>query len=136
MHTMRGSMNNAAITPSITSRKVRVWPGLRLEICGRNASAQLTPDEALGLASSIIMHAREAIYQEASLHATAIGSPCSSITARANVDCATVSMWHDGLELIATLTSAQADAMARVLRSKAGAMQVSGQIQRFIPSAS
>lgn len=129
-------MNHTVNTPPIKSRKVRVWPGLRLEICGRNASTQLTPDEALGLANSIIMHAREAIYQEAALHASAIGSPCSSITARANVDCATVSIWHDGIELIATLTGAQSGAMARVLSRKTGSMQVSGQIQRFIPSAS
>ena len=39
--------------PSLVSppRKVRLWPGLRLELCEHAAEALLTPDEALGLAN-------------------------------------------------------------------------------------
>ena len=53
--------------PSLVSppRKVRLWPGLRLELCEHAAEALLTPDEALGLANSIILNAREALYQAA-----------------------------------------------------------------------
>ena len=107
------------------ARKVRLWPGLRLEICGKNADARLTPDEALGLANHIILEAREAIHQ-------AHHQPQErGLMLRVNPDGADISMWGQNAELVASLTRSQAESLARVAVSKSGAIQFSGEIKQF-----
>ncbi len=119
-------MNHSANAIPNQSRKVRLWPGLRLELCGQNADAQLTPDEALGLANSIILHARETLYQ-----ATKSGPPCPGLTARSNPGCVTLSMWHQGLEMVATLTRAQSETLARTIASQSGNLQIACPVRQF-----
>lgn len=117
-------------------RKVRLWPDLRLELCGQRADVQLTPDEALGLANSIILHAREAIYQ-ASKNANGAMAPGDQLVARSTPDCATLSIWHQGIELVATLTPAQSEQLAKTIASQNGHLQIVGGIHQFnIPAAS
>ena len=123
-------MNHAALLSQ--HRKVRLWPGLRLEICGKNADTQLTPDEALGLANSIVMQAREGLFQ-----ATKSGAPCPGLTARSNPDGVTLGMWHDGVELVTTLNHAQAEALANTITSRAGHLQITCPVRQFnSPAAS
>lgn len=120
--------------PSLVSppRKVRLWPGLRLELCEHSAEALLTPDEALGLANSIVMQAREGLFQ-----ATKKGAPCPGLTARSNPDGVTLGMWHDGVELVATLNHAQAEALANTITSRAGNLQITCPVRQFnSPAAS
>lgn len=129
-------MNHAAKTPHIPPRKVRLWPGLRLEICGQNAATQLTPDEALGLANSIVMHARESLYQAAQ-NSRHPAMPCSGLVARATPDCTTLSLWHQSAELVATLTRAQSEQLAKTIVNQNGHLQIVGGIHQFnIPASS
>jgi hypothetical protein len=117
-------------------RKVRLWPGLRLEMCGQDAGAQLTPDEAMGLASSLLLETRETLHQ-ARMNAQHPAAPCSGLVARATPDCTTLSLWHQGAELVATLTSAQSDQLAKTITSQNGHLQIVGGIHQFhIPAAS
>ena len=111
--------------PSLVSppRKVRLWPGLRLELCEHAAEALLTPDEALGLANSIILNAREALYQAA--HGTQpAAAQCPGLTASATPDAVTVSLWNQGAEMVSTLNPAQAAALAKTITSRSGSLQI------------
>lgn len=119
--------NTASLSPP---RKVRLWPSLRLEICGQNAAAQLTPDEALGLANHLILEAREAVFQAGkTTQRTAI--PCSGLVARATPDCVTLSLWQQGTELVATLSPVQSENLAKTIASKSGALQIIGAVNQF-----
>ena len=111
--------------PSLASppRKVRLWPGLRLELCEHAAEALLTPDEALGLANSIILNAREALYQAAQGTQPA-AAQCPGLTASATPDAVTVSLWNQGAEMVSTLNPAQAAALAKTITSRSGSLQI------------
>ena len=111
--------------PSLVSppRKVRLWPGLRLELCEHSAEALLTPDEALGLANSIILNAREALYQAAQGTQPA-AAQCPGLTASATPDAVTVSLWNQGAEMVCTLNPAQAAALAKTITSRSGSLQI------------
>ena len=111
--------------PSLVSppRKVRLWPGLRLELCEHAAEALLTPDEALGLANSIILNAREALYQAAQGTQPA-AAQCPGLTASAAPDAVTVSLWNQGAEMVSTLNPAQAAALAKTITSRSGSLQI------------
>ena len=111
--------------PSLVSppRKVRLWPGLRLELCEHAAEALLTPDEALGLANSIILNAREALYQAAQGTQPA-AAQCPGLTASATPDAITVSLWNQGAEMVSTLNPAQAAALAKTITSRSGSLQI------------
>ncbi len=111
--------------PSLVSppRKVRLWPGLRLELCEHSAEALLTPDEALGLANSIILNAREALYQAAQGTQPA-AAQCPGLTASATPDAVTVSLWNQGAEMVSTLNPAQAAALAKTITSRSGSLQI------------
>ena len=111
--------------PSLVSppRKVRLWPGLRLELCEYSAEALLTPDEALGLANSIILNAREALYQAAQGTQPA-ATQCPGLTASATPDAVTVSLWNQGAEMVSTLNPAQAAALAKTITSRSGSLQI------------
>lgn len=111
--------------PSLASppRKVRLWPGLRLELCEHAAEALLTPDEALGLANSIILNAREALYQAAQGTQPA-ATQCPGLTASATPDAVTVSLWNQGAEMVSTLNPAQAAALAKTITSRSGSLQI------------
>ena len=111
--------------PSLVSppRKVRLWPGLRLELCEHAAEALLTPDEALGLANSIILNAREALYQAAQGTQPA-AAQCPGLTASATPDAVTVSLWNQGAEMVSTLNQAQAAALAKTITSRSGSLQI------------
>ena len=111
--------------PSLVSppRKVRLWPGLRLELCEHAAEALLTPDEALGLANSIILNAREALYQAAQGTQPAV-SQCPGLTASATPDAVSVSLWNQGAEMVSTLNPAQAAALAKTITSRSGSLQI------------
>lgn len=111
--------------PSLVSppRKVRLWPGLRLELCEHAAEALLTPDEALGLANSIILNAREALYQAAQGTQPA-ATQCPGLTASATPDAVTVSLWNQGAEMVSTLNPAQAAALAKTITSRSGSLQI------------
>lgn len=111
--------------PSLVSppRKVRLWPGLRLELCEHAAEALLTPDEALGLANSIILNAREALYQAAQGTQPA-AAQCPGLTASATPDAVTVSLWNQGAEMVSTLNPAQAAALAKTITSRSGSLQI------------
>lgn len=123
-------MHHAPHTLTTAPRKVRLWPGLRLELCEHDAEAQLTPDEALGLANSIILNAREAIYQAAkSTHPT--GAACPGLTAQTNPDAVTLSLWHQGTEMVATLTRAQSEALAKTITSKSSSLQIDCTVHQF-----
>lgn len=123
-------MHQAPYALTTEPRKVRLLPGLRLELCEHAAHAQLTPDEALGLANSIILNTREAIYQSAK-NAHPTWAPCPSLTARANPDCVTLSLWHQGVEMVATLTRAQSEALAKTITSKSSILQVNCNVHQF-----
>ena len=111
--------------PSLVSppRKVRLWPSLRLELCEHSAEALLTPDEALGLANSIILNAREALYQAAQGTQPA-AAQCPGLTASATPDAVTVSLWNQGAEMVSTLNPAQAAALAKTITSRSGSLQI------------
>ena len=111
--------------PSLASppRKVRLWPGLRLELCEHAAEALLTLDEALGLANSIILNAREALYQAAQGTQPA-AAQCPGLTASATPDAVTVSLWNQGAEMVSTLNPAQAAALAKTITSRSGSLQI------------
>ena len=111
--------------PSLVSppRKVRLWPGLRLELCEHAAEALLTPGEALGLANSIILNAREALYQAAQSTQPA-AAQCPGLTASATPDAVTVSLWNQGAEMVSTLNPAQAAALAKTITSRSGSLQI------------
>ena len=111
--------------PSLVSppRKVRLWPGLRLELCEHAAEALLTPDEALGLANSIILNAREALYQAAQGTKPA-AAQCPGLTASATPDAVTVSLWNQGAEMVSTLNQAQAAALAKTITSRSSSLQI------------
>ena len=111
--------------PSLVSppRKVRLWPGLRLELCEHAAEALLTPDEALGLANSIILNAREALYQAAQGTQPA-AAQCPGLTASATPDAVMVSLWNQGAEMVSTLNPAQAAALAKTITSRSGSLQI------------
>lgn len=111
--------------PSLVSppRKVRLWPGLRLELCEHAAEALLTPDEALGLANSIILNAREALYQAAQGTQPA-AAQCPGLTASATPDAVSVSLWNQGAEMVSTLNPAQAAALAKTITSRSGSLQI------------
>ena len=111
--------------PSLVSppRKVRLWPGLRLELCEHAAEALLTLDEALGLANSIILNAREALYQAAQGTQPA-AAQCPGLTASATPDAVTVSLWNQGAEMVSTLNPAQAAALAKTITSRSGSLQI------------
>lgn len=117
-------------------RKVRLWPGLRLEMCGQDAGTQLTTDEAMGLASSLLLETRETLHQ-ARKSAQNPAVPCSGLVARATPDCTTLSLWHQGAELVATLTPAQSAQLAKTFVSQNSHLQIVGGVHQFnIPSAS
>ena len=111
--------------PSLASppRKVRLWPCLRLELCEHAAEALLTRDEALGLANSIILNAREALYQAAQGTQPA-ATQCPGLTASATPDAVTVSLWNQGAEMVSTLNPAQAAALAKTITSRSGSLQI------------
>ena len=111
--------------PSLVSppRKVRLWPGLRLELCEHSAEALLTPDEALGLANSIILNVREALYPAAQGTQPA-AAQCPGLTASATPDAVTVSLWNQGAEMVSTLNPAQAAALAKTITSRSGSLQI------------
>ena len=111
--------------PSLVSppRKVRLWPGLRLELCEHAAEALLTPDEALGLANSIILNAREALYQAAQGTQPA-AAQCPGLTASATPDAVTVSLWNQAAEMVSTLNPAQAAVLAKTITSRSGSLQI------------
>ena len=111
--------------PSLASppRKVRLWPGLRLELCEHAAEALLTLDEALGLANSIILNAREALYQAAQGTQPA-AAQCPGLTASATPDAVSVSLWNQGAEMVSTLNQAQAAALAKTITSRSGSLQI------------
>lgn len=119
--------NTASSSPP---RKVRLWPGLQLEICEHNASVQLTPDEALGLANHIILEAREAVY-EAGKTTRRAGIPCSGLVARATPGVVTLTLWNEDTELVATLSPAQSQDLAKTITSKSSALQIVGGINQF-----
>ena len=118
--------------PSLVSppRKVRLWPGLRLELCEHAAEALLTPDEALGLANSIILNAREALYQAAQGTQPA-AAQCPGLTASATPDAVTVSLWNQGAEMVSTLNPAQAAALAKTITSRSGSLQINCPIHQL-----
>ena len=72
------------------------------------------------------LHARETLYQ-----ATKSGPPCPGLTARSNPGCVTLSMWHQGLEMVATLTRAQSETLARTIASQSGNLQIACPVRQF-----
>lgn len=118
--------------PSLASppRKVRLWPGLRLELCEHAAEALLTPDEALGLANSIILNAREALYQAAQGTQPA-AAQCPGLTASATPDAVTVPLWNQGAEMVSTLNPAQAAALAKTITSRSGSLQINCPVRQL-----
>lgn len=123
-------MHQAPNALTTEPRKVRLLPGLRLELCEHAAHAKLTPDEALGLANSIIVNTREALYQSGpSAYPTLV--PCPGLTARANPDCVTLSLWHQGVEMVATLSRAQSEALAKTITRKSSILQINCNLHQF-----
>lgn len=123
-------MHNRNAVPPPPPPKVRLGHGLRLEMSGCSTTAQLSPDEALGLANHMILEAREAIYQAGK---TSQRNPisCSGLVARSTPEGATLSIWCHNTELIATLSPVQSGALAQALTSTAGTLQIAGAIRQF-----
>ena len=123
-------MHHDINTPTSAPRKVRLLPGLRLELCDHAAEAQLTPDEALGLANSLVLNSREALHQAAT-SAHQARPRCGSLNASATPDCVTLALWRQGFETVATLSRAQSDALAKTITSQSGRLQIGCAIDQF-----
>ena len=111
-------------------RKVRLLPGLRLELCQHGTAVQLTPDEALAMANSLILNAREGLHQ-AGKNATPARPQSPALSASATPDGATVALWCQGIESVATLTPDQSQALANTLQSKASRIKIGCAIDHF-----
>ena len=97
---------------------------------GNSAAVQLSPDEALGLANHLVLSAREAIYQSGKAISHNPDSR-SALVVRSTPEGATLSMGGPETELIATLDRSQATAIAKVITSAAGYLQIAGSVRQF-----
>ena len=120
-------MHQTQLTITTERRKVRLLPGLRLELC--DAQAQLTPDEALGLANSIVLNVRETIFQSTKTQPPAALLP--GLAASSNPDCTTVALRHQGTEMIATLTRPQSEALSKAIASHLSHLQIDCPVNQY-----